>query len=294
MSTFNKNISQIDRLPRGMCNSAKGVIRSFIIKKGGAAMRTQLILFGSCADKGPFFCFFYFLHASLMYRHESNDFLTFMFELFTDFHPLCQQHLFGYLTFSTAIPFTTYVCLWNCIGGFFFFYKTESHVGRDMKIKNPLKGSEKWFSLEHKQETEVLQGFNSHWQPSQTAGLGKGCEFNATQTLLLCDWVKVKWLRTGSALAGWWRCCAADPSLLYDVVFPPHPELGRSLKSQRPRQHLVMSLTHALPVGWQTQWCHRRSPVSHWVAASRALWALLVTSSAGPGQPVCTCVTNSH
>lgn len=289
MSAFDRNISQVDRLPRSMCDGAKGVIRSFFIKKGSAATRTQLILFGSCADKGPFFCFL--LPTCFFNVQTWIEWFVFVVEFFkllcffNRFSSFCQQHLFGYLTFSTAIPFTTYVCLWNCIGGFFF---------TKQKIKNLLKGFEKWFSLEHKQETKVLQGFNSHWQPSQTAGLGKGCDFNATQTLLLHDWVKVKWLRTGSALVGRWRCCAADPSLLYDVVFPPHPELGRSLKSQRPRQHLVMSLTHALPVGWQTQWCHRRSPVSHWVTASRALWALLVTSSAGPGQPVCTCVTNSH
>lgn len=78
----------------GACaTGARGVIRSFFInKKGSAATRTQLILFGSCADKGPFFCFL--LPTCFFNVQTWIEWFVFVVEFFfnfyvflTDFHP---------------------------------------------------------------------------------------------------------------------------------------------------------------------------------------------------------------
>ncbi len=45
--------------------------------------------------------------------------------------------------------------------------------------------------------------------------------------------------------------------------------------------NLVMFLTLPRPMEWQTLWCHHRSPVSHWAAASLAPSGLHVSASGG-------------
>lgn len=88
-------------------SSASGVVIHSLLTKGNTATQTQPI---QCC-KGPFLCFC-FLHAPLMYRHESNDFflfvLMFLYALFRWISILMpQQRLFGFLTFSIATPFDT-------------------------------------------------------------------------------------------------------------------------------------------------------------------------------------------
>lgn len=88
---------------------------SFIIKKGGTATKT-----GS-AEKGPFL-WFYFPHASLMYRHESNDFFVYLLCIyfFTDFHP---SSINAPLWFP-HILFRTFLHIYDC----FFFLTKQSYI----------------------------------------------------------------------------------------------------------------------------------------------------------------------
>lgn len=108
---------------------------SFIVNTGSKSI--QLVL---CAEKGPFL-WFYFRHASLMYRHESNVFvLLFIFYVliffffFTDFHP---NAMTASLVSSHSLLQSSLKHDCETARGFsflFFFFTKESHI-QDMTWK---------------------------------------------------------------------------------------------------------------------------------------------------------------
>lgn len=105
-------------------SSASGVVIHSLLTKGNTATQTQPI---QCC-KGPFLCFC-FLHAPLMYRHESNDFFCLFycsFMLYFDGFPSsCHSSVSLVSSHSLLRPPLTHDC--ETVGGlsllFFIFYK---------------------------------------------------------------------------------------------------------------------------------------------------------------------------
>lgn len=126
MNTFNENISQINRLPTDHVQECLRCRHSFI-NKGSTAIQTQLILFGSSAEKGPLLSF-YSLHAFLMYRHESNDlmmiFYIYVF-IFYRFPSLCHNDN-SLVSSHSLLQFTLQYIIVKLLEA--SFLKKESHI----------------------------------------------------------------------------------------------------------------------------------------------------------------------
>lgn len=311
MSTFNKKRHHKSTGYHRACATVSKVrfVHSSVWKEVQRTKRTRLILLGPVLRKKVhslvyFFFFKIFLHAFLSYRHKSNaDLLLILSKnLFDSIFSINIQQVFGYFTFSPSLycPFPNVLYIGERTRGvlfsFVFFTKRELHAGEwhgntksGQKVERCPPALNK-----HKQETRVRHGFSSRrGRPPQTTCLGRECDSSGR-------WQKGGG-RQGPGLLYWFDEGAApqtDPSRLQDFLLPgsprPLPELGRRQQSgpcsrRRRRRRSVMSLTRDPPVARWTRWCHRPSPASRWEAASRALWAPLVTSSRGPGRQVCIC-----
>lgn len=159
----------------------------------GVAIHSSLKRRSSDREKGPFLCF-YFPHASLMYRHESNDFFYLLAFYFYILMPW--THLFGFLTFSSASAFFFSL---SFVFFLFFFNKTELHLGHDMKMNNPFRGLSSGSALNINRKEKYYKGLiltgNRHKQ--QVGESERDFSYNVTGNLLLHDWAEGKRLGLG-------------------------------------------------------------------------------------------------
>lgn len=73
----------------------------------------------------------------------------------------------------------------------------------------------------------------------------------------------------------WWKWIFRFPSPFSGT----EPRTCPGVLVRWSRTHLIMFLTQAQPMEWQTLWCHRLSQVSHWADATLALWEPHATAS---------------
>lgn len=92
-------------------------------------------------------------------------------------------------------------CLLSFLCGFFFFFfnKTELHLGHDMKMNNPFRGLSSGSALNINRKEKYYKGLiltgNRHKQ--QVGESERDFSYNVTGNLLLHDWVEGKRLGLG-------------------------------------------------------------------------------------------------